>query len=441
MEYTIEDCLEMLVGFKADLGVFKVDPKDATVFNSISKQITKNIALTDKQYELIRTKLSADKYAVQFENKGMAITYYYKCLENTRMPLRDIDRSKYVTLVDTVDAKTQNNVYWKSKLSAYLKEESSQQCWIKIGFPFNKKLVALVDKLGTDYPYYLHEHGTRDHYFKFDENIAYEILSEFKNKEFEIDQELLDFYEKLEYIKQHESEFLPRVANGALENFHSTTEEYLVEQFGPPSEENIVQYKDVSLLYDIRHFDDSLLESAKRNLSPLSDCLINRNSTQVLIRPKEWKLDEVVKSVYEIKRLPLLVIVGTDTALADLKASYKLLGEHVSAEEVSVLFRLDNDTNADFNEYVKKEGLNSPVTEDTKVVYICKDKLPKPLLKAGWTPRCVIRLGSTRVQTKIDQWTYECDMVIHYDEVATQWAPTYASTLDIGSKKRKIEKI
>lgn len=440
MQYTIEDCLEMLTGSKSNLGSFKVDPKDATVLNSIAKQIIKGTPLTDRQYELLRNKMADQFYVDQFATNGLNAVDYNNALDATRMPLRDIDRSKYVTLTDTVDTDVSKGFILRSKVHAYIKDTKAQT-WIKIGFPFSKRLIATIDRIAEMTPYYIHAQGTRDHYFKFDEKIAHEIVSEFKNKEFEIDDELLDFYEKLDYIKEHEESFMPKVAEGKLENFHPATEEYLVKMFGNPCLENIIQYKDVSLLYDIRHFDNKMLDTAKRNLSPLSDCLINRNSTQVLVRPGDWTLENVIDSVAELKRLPILFIVSSDAALKDLKQSYQSISNYVTSEEVSVLFRLDNDTNADFNDYVKKQGLNSPVSKDTKVVYICKDKLPKPLLKAEWVPRSVVRLGSTRVQTKIDQWTYECDMVIHFDEVATQWAPTYASSLDIGAKKRKIEKI
>jgi len=138
-----------------------------------------------------------------------------------------------------------------------------------------------------------------------------------------------------------------------------------------------------------------------------------------------------------------MFILSTETALADLKKSVAAVREYVDENSISVLFRLDNPTNAEFNEYVKEAGLNSPVTPETKVVYICKDKLPKPLLKSKWEPSCIVRIGSSRVQTKIDQWTCECDMVVHYDMVATQWAPTYASCASYPStaRKRKIEKI
>ena len=99
----------------------------------------------------------------------------------------------------------------------------------------------------------------------------------------------------------------------------------------------------------------------------------------------------------------------------------------VSADEVSVLFRLDNTTNSDFNDFVKREKLNSPVDENTKIVVISKDKLPKPLLRTSWMPESILRMGSTRLQTKIEQWIYNCDLVIHYDAVATQWASSYTA--------------
>ena len=55
----------------------------------------------------------------------------------------------------------------------------------------------------------------------------------------------------------------------------------------------------------------------------------------------------------------------------------------VPIEQQSVLFRLDNETNRDFNKFVKEKNLNNWVEKYTKIVYI-NNKLSKVLLKSNW---------------------------------------------------------
>jgi len=422
-EYTIEDCIEMVMGHKPDLGTFKPDPKDVTVLKSIATQVTRGTALTDRQYDLVKEKLSDAYYMNQFVSKGLSPTEYQAALNELRSELREIDRSKYITLVEEAPGRKVGFINRNPE------PQKSDAPWIKVGFPFAKRLIKSIDWVAskTDRSNYVHNQGSRDHFFKFDEKIVYDLISEFINKEFEIDNEILEFYNKLDDMKTNIENYAPAVRPGELVNFSPTTEKFFVERFGYPNEDNVVKYKDRSLLYGIDRIDNELLRKGILKLKPLTDCIVNRPSAQVLVRPKEWDVESIFDSINSLDRFPILVILGTETALADIKAVHEATKGMVSADEVSVLFRLDNTTNSDFNDFVKREKLNSPVDENTKIVVISKDKLPKPLLRTSWMPESILRMGSTRLQTKIEQWIYNCDLVIHYDAVATQWASSYTA--------------
>lgn len=416
--HTIEDCLEALMGFSAAYSpTFKISPLDTTVFFSMAKQLSKSVALTDRQYELLSGRLSDTYYADQFVSTSFTIDNYKAVLKNTRYPLREIDRSKYIKLVDKPPE--------CPRLTRHEKAPMSNIPWIKIGFPFTKKTIAFVNDLAKETNNYVHLTGERDHYFKCEEDIAYRIVSAFKEKGYEIDEDLIDYYEKLCQIDENRSEYTLQVLDGELKNFHPLTEEHLLETLGKPSVENIVRYRDNSLIFGIQYTDRELLNTALEGVSPLTQKIVERTSPQVLIKPDEWDLDKISDALLELDRFPLLVVVSPENALKDVKDVYESLKGKARSEEISVLFRLDNDTNAKFNNFVKNNHINSPISKNTKIAVIGKDKLPKPLLKAGWYPRSVLRVGSTRIQPKIDQWIYDCDLVIHYDNAATMWAPNY----------------
>ena len=89
---TIEDCLELLVGFQtAPKGMFTIKKEDYNILTSIGRQVVRGIGLTDRQHELLKTKLLS--YSDMYEDD---IT---KSLDNLRIPLRKLNREKTIKLV------------------------------------------------------------------------------------------------------------------------------------------------------------------------------------------------------------------------------------------------------------------------------------------------------------------------------------------------------
>ena len=88
-----------------------------------------------------------------------------------------------------------------------------------------------------------------------------------------------------------------------------------------------------------------------------------------------------------------------------------------------MLFRLDNDGYGvyEFNSYVKKNNLNSPLDKDTKIVYINNSKLPKPLISNNWLPEVAILYGNSRTSNNVQLYLNSCDLVIHYTDVELPW--------------------
>ena len=56
MQHTIEDCLEIVAGLRANID-FKLDRLDGSITLSIAKQVFRGTSLSDKQYELMKEKL------------------------------------------------------------------------------------------------------------------------------------------------------------------------------------------------------------------------------------------------------------------------------------------------------------------------------------------------------------------------------------------------
>lgn len=91
--------------------------------------------------------------------------------------------------------------------------------------------------------------------------------------------------------------------------------------------------------------------------------------------------------------LPCIVAVPGGNELNKTQQALSLLKEiGIKNHEISVLFRLPNDTDSEFNKFVKDEQLNSPVSEKTKAV-ILSGKLPKPLFESEIKFNCVLNFN------------------------------------------------
>lgn len=402
-DHTIEFCLEVLTGLEKSNVEFNIDESDKSILNSIARQVFKSMALTDRQYALVKEKLQ--KYIPQLQAVGIDTNQVFNTL---RQPLRNIDRSQYITIINDAP---------NTKLNRF----SDNSKWIKVRFPFSKKNIALIEKVSRlSLVSYYHEKGTHDHYFKINEKIVFELIKNFKDKAFVIDEALLDFYNKISMINDNPSDYLPGVYNSQLKNMHVNAKEYLESNIGTVTESNLYLYKDRAMLFGINYFDDNALESSFKHTSQLTRKIAERNKTNILVKPSDYTLTDVLLSLTELNRFPLLILIDEKSAYDHLTATHKALQKVAKTENISVLFRLEGDTGVQYNDYIRDNNLNSLLDQTTQVVYINRNKLPKPLIKSGWKPSAVLNIQSIKPTSKISDWLNEFDLTIHFDETVSQ---------------------
>ena len=392
--HSIEDCLETLVGLR-EAPKFDIVKEDHTILSSIARQCFKGTALTDRQYALMQEKL--EKYKEQFESHDY-ITFDI-AVTNLRQPLRQIDRSKYIKL------SSEPPQAWHA---------NDQGNWIEVRFPFSKTLIVDVQSIKYDPSQYFHEKGSHTHFFYFTESHVVQIVDMFKNKNFEIDQELIEYYNKVKLFDD-ETTYAPGIINFKFNNVHPRAQELALQELGEPCADNIVQYKDRSTVYGIRNFDSSL-DSALPNYSVLTQAIAQRNTHQVFARDTKWDLNQIVNTLIDLDRFPLVVLLSESNPTDHLTQTHQLFRNLFNSAEISVQFRLPSDRDNGFNDYIKHNGLNSPVDKNTKIVYTSMDKLNKPLLISDCNPRTALLMNSHRLNMRLDQWLSEFDLVVHHDK-------------------------
>ena len=411
---TVEDYLEVLAGLQGNDKI-KIDNADCTIMYSIARQVFRGKSFTDRQLEVVCLKLNY--YGNQFTNLGYTNLQDVLNMQVTRSPLRKVDRSQWIKIVDepvrTTPKFTVSSMR-KKTADATLEKNS----YIAIRFPFSKKIIVLIEQLAHAHRKgYYHEKGTHVHYFKISENSVYDIVKAFENKNYKIDIELLTYAKQVEAIRENASDYIPGVYNLQLKNTTKALNEAIVKHLGELTDSNLHLYKDRSLLYGLNHFDDE--NTVINQTSVLTQRIIRRTEPSIFISKNEWSLDAVISSLTELKRFPLLIVIPEKDPLDVLSYTYQSLKGFVQKNKITTMFRLDNKTGRNFNEYLKTNKLNNPLAKDTEVVYISSSKkFPKPLFESDWQPEAVLLLESVR-NSRLDPY-FNKDLVVHYDEVESQ---------------------
>ena len=393
---TCEDCLSLLTGVEIprvsaksyqDFGLI-LKQNDATILISIAKQLSKKIAMTDRQYELVKTKLLAD-YKDQFEKVGVDLK---SVIYELKYPLREVDRSHWV------------------KVMTYNDENI-----LGIRFPFNKKIIDRVEELRRLNPRQDIKYDKHTHYFSINTKNIYalvQIAKRFEHK-FSIQKDILEAYEKICYFNENKKDYVPGIYNNKLVNLCDSAVQKLREELGSLDEDNYVLYMDRRYLYGLHHFENT--EEKLKNLNILSRKIVERDQATIIIDKNKFPMNQIVESVIELQRFPVLIVLEDKHAHDDLVMTYNAFKGVVDNKDISVMFRKDGQD--PFNYYVQQQGLNNPVDKNTKIVYINSTKLPKPLLQSEFRANCVLHTHKKGLSwNNTIGYAQSCDLQIIWDD-------------------------
>jgi serine kinase of HPr protein (carbohydrate metabolism regulator) len=92
----------------------------------------------------------------------------------------------------------------------------------------------------------------------------------------------------------------------------------------------------------------------------------------------------------------------------------------VARDSINVFFRLKNEQKDfnEFNQYIKDNHLNNYIDSKTKIVFISRTRIPKPLLKADWKPSTAI-ITSNHDFGKLSAYLNDFSTVYYYNNSIT----------------------
>ena len=96
------------------------------------------------------------------------------------------------------------------------------------------------------------------------------------------------------------------------------------------------------------------------------------------------------------QRYPLLILIDAKQGYSEVTLYHNLLRYYIPKEQMSVMFRLDNKNNGEFNQFVRDKALNNSISNSTRLVIANRKKITKPILKSNWDPVSVLVLGNSR---------------------------------------------
>lgn len=259
----------------------EVSPNDRSLFASFSKQINnKNLALTDRQYELAVLKLTQYKDLFQVENIAML---------QARLPLRVIDRERSVKVTsrDTIAVK----------------------------YVFNKKLINFIETCKK-----WHKHDDKKsslHYYQFTDESCFHIINMLQHHQFVIEPDLLERFNQLAEMYNDMESYVPGIYNNKIKNIPAEAIEKMHEQFGEPCDDNMFIYMDRRYDLGLVHFDQDYIEHENKLVEAIVNRKLGNVTAIVKLCSEHTTIEELGNALNILKRDRVRVTHGSHFTTED----------------------------------------------------------------------------------------------------------------------------
>ena len=398
----IEDLVDRLAGQGQYLiqAPIKMVTGDEKIVYSLSSQLTRGLGFTEKQ-SLLAVRL-AKKYKTQLSQEfNLDVTTF---LDNPifKYSIRVVNSSKLIKIV----AKEGN----KKKIAVYFPYDENLIQQIK---NFKKELVEKWQNSGRAIAFVNQiswNEELRCWTFPLWEDSIEWIGNNLTNPEFSIDNEIKEYIDAVKLVKENIENHLPMVStiNGTVEykNVHPRIPKIETT--------NLIEGLFIARNYGITTWDEKIEELLEQDsVNPVSRQLLRHPQGKIFVLDSEKYSIADLDEVINYHKL-LLVIIPGGSEIENLKFSVNSLTDlGISNENMSVLFRLDNQTGKEFNELIKTYKLNNPLDQDTKVIFV-SGKIPKTLISFEKPIDVILNLGDNSAHYTQRNLVKNHQLVINY---------------------------
>jgi hypothetical protein len=280
---------------------------------------------------------------------------------------------------------------------------------IKLEFPFNESLLARIreEKPKMNMAQWDPEH--KSWIFSLDERSLTFLGRVAIEENFIVDEEFENYQNQIKEIEASIEQYIPMLSyNGENLKFLNIS-----EKIDQPVNSNIIENLFMARKLGIFTWDETIEETEGWKNADLSikKFLQTDPGETFSINSEEhgiFSLKDIVKYMS-----PVLFVIPGGNEMEKLEKSLNFLKDcEISNEEISVLFRLPNETGEKFNNFIREEKLNSSISDKTKAVFI-SSKVPKTILDKKIKFNCVVNFNFYNIHYSIKNLLNWHHNVIH----------------------------
>jgi len=284
----------------------------------------------------------------------------------------------------------------------YINEESQE---LVIEFTHNTRIRQILSDLAPSLDNSLRSDGPKKYFVDLTERNIYSVIRELKNFSFEIDAKLREYYQEISGI----------IKTGSIAfNFSELEQDSaIMRHLVAEVPINNVTVADRRIRFQYQY------PAVSGPVSTLTEKIATRPARKIYVNSRVSSLTEVLQSLAELNRLPVLFIMdqhSADEANATLAEIYKAI-EPLAGTTAGIYYRFESKSPAGnmFNTAVKELGLNSNLTKETTFAGISNNQLPKFFFKSEWYPQSVISFVNTFKNNKTSAFCDEVDLIIYHN--------------------------
>jgi hypothetical protein len=376
--------VEDLIITLATLG--KPNQFDFPILDSFYNQLIFGSGFTEKQAALAVRILK--RYSVELSSITQADIPSMLVNPTFRLAIRQINNAKQVSIVP-------HDVYTRV---------------IKVEFPYDQVKIDHIKKNRNSLDYCMWSPEQKAWIFSLTEKNLYFVCDLIEEFSFQVDDDFDNFRNQISNIIENIELHAPMLSldNGRFK--YTNVSRYVPEL---TSDDN------VSALFESRKAGISTWDTSVVEFLNQSD--LNQVTKSFLLSSQSEPFDvdsgnQDVNCLSDIVHhmQPCLFIIPGGLEQEKTAEIYNFLkSQGYRDEEMSVLFRLPTSQGKEFNEFVKNNNLNSPITDETKFVFI-SIKMPKPVVKSGINFQTVVSLGKSNVHYTIREFFKNRQNLIYY---------------------------
>jgi hypothetical protein len=382
---TIDNLLIKIVNFNSPTIEERIHSRDSRVLRSLATSIKDNFFITENQSRLLTKILK--------ENSEKIPEFSEEIKESLFAPrwsraFRQIEQIRKLRIDKGVD----------------------DEPTIFIDFTFNSEIRKILVNLAKTADTLVQGNSQKLWTADLTEKNIIMLVNVLSSLEFDIDEKIQNHYNTIKSWSEPEIRDQFLLTNIVHQNFQKAI----------TSDLGIETAIDLNIIHDRSMRYQYFTEHAKNPGETLTEVIANRSKSKVWIDNAQHTLTEVIGSLVELKRLPLLVVFDEtedDVSTKNLAKLVTALEENGIFDNVGIYFRLENNENGKkFNQTIALKQYNAKLDDATQVAGILSGKIPKFFLKNAWRPMSVLAL-ETRMglrHGKAAVYSNCCDLIIEY---------------------------